>query len=119
MAKATPLKTAARSIINAQACVEKVLVGSTANGKYAKIGSEVRSDIKDVIAELEDLRDGATYLTESIKNLLECMEPSAADSLKSRVAAINAKQKSFPTSDMTFTDLPPVASENNAEACAV
>lgn len=119
MAKPTPLKTAAKSIINAQGCVEKILVGSNVNGKYAKIGSEVRNDLSAVIAELEDLKDASSYLTESIKNLLECMEPSPTDTLKTRMAAINAKQTVAAGSPVTFTDLPPVPSENNSAACTI
>lgn len=111
MAKPTPLKTAAKSIVNAQGCIEKILIGSNATGKYAKIGSETRSDIAEVIAELEELKEGSVYLTESIRNLLECMAPSPAETLKARMNSVVAKKS---TADVTFTDLPPVPAENGA-----
>jgi len=106
MAKPTPLRTATKSLITAQSCVEKILVGSSANGKYAKIGSEVREDIKSVIMELEDIRDAASYLTESISNLIECMSPVSSEELKLRVAALSNKVPD--NSPMVFKDLPPI-----------
>ena len=117
MAKPTPLKTATKSIINAQGCIEKILVGSNATGKYAKIGSDTRNDLDAVIAELEEIKEATTYLTESIANLLECMSPNPTDTLKSRIANLHVKNTA-PSVD-SFTDLPPVMTENNVGACTL
>jgi hypothetical protein len=120
MAKPTPLKTAGRSISTAQSCIEKILVGSNANGKYIKIGSDTRNDVAVVIKQLEELKDSASYLTESIRNLLECVTPQASEGLKARMASLSAKQALL-GQDVVFTDLPPVISEvetNNSESTA-
>lgn len=115
MAKPTPLKTACKSIVNAQGCIEKILIGSTTTGKYAKIGSDVRTDLEEVVLELEDLQEGAAHLTESIKNLIECMKPADIENTKSRPSAKPTLLSS--NSSVTFTDLPPIPSENNLESC--
>lgn len=117
MAKPTPLKTACKSIVNAQSCIEKILVGSTTTGKYAKIGSDMRTDLQDVILELEELEEGAAHLRDSIKNLIECMRPVNTEASKVR---LNGKPTPLtPKEPVTFTDLPPVVTENNVEACTI